>query len=194
MKSFDSNEDIKGFWRKKLVIHSHLDVEERKGDESELEGTESNKELKSDTDVQGAVPADQLVPHNTCTKNNNGNGSYRNLFTILKSILFQHFQLPEGWWGKASGRYARTESVCEIASIQDRRYIATEGCPLERGVRCKAGSILDNSSKSKSKNLFKIPCIGRACLISVHKKTRLNDIACPHLITIGKSCNTSCPF
>ena len=46
-----------------------------------------------------------------------GKGCYKNLFPRPKSIHFQHFHHPkEGWGGggeKASGRHARTESVCE---------------------------------------------------------------------------------
>ena len=55
------------------------------------------------------------------------------IFTI------QHFHHPkEGWGEKASGRHARTGSVCRGSSIQDGGYIAAERYPPERGLHGKA--------------------------------------------------------
>ena len=84
--------------------------------------------------------------------------------------LFPTFSPSQRRMGeKASGRHARAESACRVSSIQDKRYIATEGYPLERGLHDKAGSsrcLLDYSSKSKIKDLFKIVLEGHA--LSVH--------------------------
>ena len=102
-----------------------------------------------------------------------GKGCYGNFFPRSKSIHFQHFHHPEEGWGeKASGRHARTESVCRVSSIQDGRYITAERYPVERGLHDKAGSsrcLLDYSIKSKIKDLLKMFLEG--CALSVHMST-----------------------
>ena len=102
-----------------------------------------------------------------------GKGCYRNLFPRSKSIHFQHFHHPkEGWGEKASSRHARAKSVCRVSSIQDGGYITAEGYPPERRLHDKAGSarrLLDYSSRSKIKDLFKIFLEGHA--LSVHMST-----------------------
>ena len=102
-----------------------------------------------------------------------GKGCYRNLFPRSKSIHFHHLHhLEEGWGEKTSGRHARTESVCRVSSIQDGGYITAERYPLERRLHDKAGSsrcLLDYSSGSKIKDLFKIFLEGRA--LSGHMST-----------------------
>ena len=89
-----------------------------------------------------------------------GKECFRNVFPRSKSIHFQQFHdSKQGWREKASGRHARTESVCGIFSIQDGEYIATERYPPERGLHDKAGSsrrLIDYSSKSKIKDLLDI--------------------------------------
>ena len=69
-------------------------------------------------------------------------------------------------------RHARTESVCRVSSIQDGGYITAERYPPERGLYDKAGSsrrLLDYSSSSKIKDLFKIFLEGHA--LSAHMST-----------------------
>ena len=72
-----------------------------------------------------------------------------NIFTIPKN---------DGRGEKASGRHARTESVCRVTSILDGGYITAERYPPERRLHEEAGSsrcLLDYSSGSKIKDLFK---------------------------------------
>ena len=51
-----------------------------------------------------------------------------NIFTIPKKG-------GGGGGEKASGRHARTESVCRVSSIQDGGHITAERYPLERGLQ-----------------------------------------------------------
>ena len=85
------------------------------------------------------------------------------------------FTIPKKDGGeKASGRHARTESVCRVSSIQDGGYITAERYPPERGLYDKAGSsrcLLDYSSRSKIKDLSKIFLEGHT--LSVHMFTIL---------------------
>ena len=91
---------------------------------------------------------------------------------------------------KASGGHARTESVCRVSSIQDGEYISAESHPPERGLHDKAGSsrrLLDYSSRSKIKDLFKIFLEGHALSVQmstiwpltiskvVHQYTKTSD-------------------
>ena len=82
------------------------------------------------------------------------------------------FTIPKKDGGEASGSHVRTESVCRLSSIQDGGYITSERYCLERRLHDKAGSsrcLLDYSSRSKIKDLFKIFLEGHA--LSVHMST-----------------------
>ena len=91
-----------------------------------------------------------------------------NIFAILK----KDGRGGGGGGEKASGRHVRAKSVSRVSSIQDGGYIIAEGYPPKRRLHDKAGSarcLLDYSSRSKIKDLFKIFLEG--CALSVHMPT-----------------------